>query len=207
MSPERSALIADERAAEIQPPLDRTPVRRSIVCARISPRMICSVKFFEPTRIDGGAAPRPTSAAPQRRRSTTTRARRRSHAAAAGRRCVSAARTARSASVSAAVERQRERRRRNRAGEDHRRIDHRQPAEDVLAEAAGADRRGDRRGADANDRRDADAGDDRRQRQRQLDLPEQLARRHAERRPRLDQRRDRPTRMPATVVRTIGSSA
>ncbi len=87
-----------------------------------------------------------------------------------------------------AVERQRERRRWNRAGQDHRRLDHRQPAEDVFAEPAGADRRGNRRGADADDRRDANAGNDRRQRQRQLDPPQTLARCHAKRIGRLDQR-------------------
>ena len=45
------------------------------------------------------------------------------------------------------------------------------------------------------------------QRQRKLDLPQQLPRRHAQRHARFDERRDRPSAIPATVVRTIGSSA
>ena len=53
----------------------------------------------------------------------------------------------------AAVHDHRQRRDRNRAGEDHGRIDHRQPAVDVLAETARADRGRDRHGADADDRR------------------------------------------------------
>ena len=56
-------------------------------------------------------------------------------------------------------------------------------------EPAGADGGGNRRRPDADDRGDADARDDRRQRQRQLDLPEQLPRRHAERHAGLDERR------------------
>ena len=188
MSPERKRAIADERAAEIQPPLDRAGrSSRSIACASSSPRMICSVKFFEPTRITASA--RGDGGQHQAgNRDAATAAATASRPRAGGRARSHAACSARSASSSAPSTRQRQRRRRHRAGEDHRRIDHRQPAEDVFAEPAGADRRGDRRGADADDRRDADAGDDRRQRQRQLDLPEQLARRHAERRPGLDQR-------------------
>ena len=96
--------------------------------------------------------------------------------------------TARSARSSAPSSVSASSRRRNRAGQDHRRVDHRQAAEDVLAQAAGADRGRNRRGADADDCRDADAGHDRRQRQRQLDLPQQLPRRHAQRGPRLDER-------------------
>ena len=62
-----------------------------------------------------------------------------------------------------------------------------------LSEPTGANRRGDGRRADTNHRGNANARDDRRQRQRQLHLPEQLTRRHAERRPGLDERGvDRP---------------
>ena len=61
-----------------------------------------------------------------------------------------------------AVHGEREQRRRNRAGQDDRRVHHRQAAVDVLAEAAGADRRRDRRRPDADHRRHPDAGDDRR---------------------------------------------
>ena len=58
------------------------------------------------------------------------------------------------------VGRQRERRGRNGACQNRCRVDHRQPAEDVLAQAAGADGRRDRGSAHTNDRRDANAGDD-----------------------------------------------
>ena len=85
-------------------------------------------------------------------------------------------------------------------------VDHRQPAEDVLAKSAGTDRRGDRRGADADHRGDTNSGDDRRQRQRQLDHEQQLPRRHAHRHAGLEHRAIE-TRSPAAVVRMIGSSA
>ena len=51
MSPDAQRAIADERAAQIEPALDRNVGVPSMVCARISPRTICSVKFFDPTRI------------------------------------------------------------------------------------------------------------------------------------------------------------
>ena len=88
----------------------------------------------------------------------------------------------------AAINREREGGGGYRAGENHRGIDHRQTAEDVLAEAAGTDGGGDGCRADGNDRRHSNAGDDRRQRQRQFHLPQQLHRRHAEGRAGLDQR-------------------
>ena len=56
----------------------------------------------------------------------------------------------------------------------------RETAEDVVAEAGRADRRRERRGAHHPDRRRAHARDDHRQRERQLDAPELLARRHAD---------------------------
>ena len=65
--------------------------------------------------------------------------------------------------------------------QNHGRVHHRETAIDVLAEAARANRSSNRRGADADDGRDADAGDNRRQRQRQLHLPQQLARGHPHR--------------------------
>ncbi len=41
--------MADERAAEVEAAVQRAAVCASICCASNSPRMICSVKFFEPT--------------------------------------------------------------------------------------------------------------------------------------------------------------
>ena len=175
-----------------------------MACATSSPRITCSVKFFEPTtmlvlagaRGDADQADTPTSTRPPRPPATTA------CAAATPRvrsRCSSQARHA--------VGAERQRRRRNGAGQDRRGVDHRQAAEDVLAEAARADRRGNRRRADADHRGHANAGDDRRQRERQLDHEQQLPRRHAHRHAGFDDRRVEALQMPVTVVRTIGSSA
>ena len=60
--------IADERAAEIQPALDLQTASASRSSARASsPRMICSVKFFEPTRITSRAGPHDARATPRGR--------------------------------------------------------------------------------------------------------------------------------------------
>ena len=106
-----------------------------------------------------------------------------------------------------AVDGQRQQRGRHGPGEDHGRVDHRQAAEDVFAEAAGADRGGDRRGADADDRRDADA----RRRSTAAPAAARPARAAAAascRAPSRPRPATRSTpRTPATVVRMIGSSA
>ena len=176
----------------------------SIACATSSPRMTCSVKFFEPTttvvsagaRV-GGAAPGRTASrsdASRRPRSAMRlvarrrRARRRSTQASAP--------SATSASAAAGIAPARI------VG----RVDHRQPAEDVFAQPAGADRGRDRGRADADDGRDADAGDDGRQGERQLDEKQQLPRRHPHRDAGFDDRASTFWR-PVTVLRTIGSSA
>ena len=65
--------------------------------------------------------------------------------------------------------------RRNRAGQDDLIVNHGEPAKNVFAETAGADRGSDGGRPDADHRGDADARDNRRQRQRQLDLTQQLA--------------------------------
>ena len=67
-------------------------------------------------------------------------------------------------------------RRRQCAGEDHRRVDHRQTAEDVVAEAAGANRRRDRGRPDADDDRHAQPRYDRRQGQGPFHAAQHLAR-------------------------------
>ena len=41
--------MGQQRSTQVQPSLDGTCSRRSICCAAISPSMICSVKFFDPT--------------------------------------------------------------------------------------------------------------------------------------------------------------
>ena len=79
------------------------------------------------------------------------------------------------------VGRQRQDRRRQRAGENHRRVHHRQAAEDVVAQATGADGRGDGRRAHTNHHGDAQTRHDRWQRERPLDLPQDLARGQAHR--------------------------
>ena len=202
-----AAPIADERAAEVQPALDRAAPARARCCLR--DELAEDDLLGEVLRADADHGVARGRAERRRRSDGRQRDQRQRRRAAAQRPAPSARRRAARARRAAA------RRRRVSArsaagiapGEDHGRIDHRQAAEDVLAEPAGADRRGDRRGADADHRRDADAGDDRRQRQRQLDLPQQLPRRHAQRR-RRPRRATRSTpRTPATVVRTIGSSA
>ena len=178
------------------------PVSRSIVCATISPRISCSVKFFEPTTIalrgPRGQARRFRRARPATMAAATVSAARRECVRRRGDRW-------RSSQQQRAVDDQRQERGGNRAGQDDRRVDHRQAAIDVLSESAGANRRRNRRRSDADDRRHANAGDDGRQRQRQLDLPQQLARRHAHRDAGFANRRSMPV-MPTIVERTIGSS-
>ncbi len=73
----------------------------------------------------------------------------------------------------------RDQRRRHRAGQDEHIIVGAQTAKNIAAQAAGIDGRGDGRRADADHRGDAHAGDDHAQRQRQLDLQQQLAVGHA----------------------------
>ena len=87
-----------------------------------------------------------------------------------------------------AVDAQGERRGRHGAGEDHCAVHHREAAEDVLAEAAGADRGGDGRRAHADHGGDANTRNDGRNRQRQLDQQQQLPRRHSHRDPGLNDR-------------------
>ena len=137
----------------------RNGVCVSIVCATISPRMICSVKFFEPIRI---ASARPL-AAYARPPAATAPAMRIAPAAAAIRRprvAVPEFFSPRSTSVSSAINRQGENGRGDRAGEDDGRIDHRQAAENVFAKPASANRRRDGRRADADHRGHANPGDD-----------------------------------------------
>jgi hypothetical protein len=69
--------------------------------------------------------------------------------------------------------------RRNRAGQDHRITGHGHTAKNKDAEAARADSRRNRRHADTNHRGHAHAREDHAHRERQLDLPQRLARRHA----------------------------
>ena len=76
------------------------------------------------------------------------------------------------------VEAERERGRRRAAHQHRGVVARREAAEDVVAEAGRADRRRERRGAHHPDRRRAHARDDHGQRERQLDAPELLARRH-----------------------------
>ena len=200
--------IADERAAEIEPAFDLdTRLRLDRLREELAEQdLLGEVLRADADHVAGrpqrrgrhgtGGTRRPTAAADAR-----TRERRRAARFDARGGC------ARSSERQGAVEGQREQRRRNGARQDDGRLDHRQAAKDVFAEAARADRRRDRRGAHADHRCDADPGDDRRQRQRQLDAAEQLARRHAERHAGFDERRDRSSACPATVVRMIGSSA
>ena len=76
------------------------------------------------------------------------------------------------------IEPERQRSRGDAADQDRVVVARREAAEDVVAEAGRADRRRERRGAHHPDRRGANARDDRGQRERQLDAPELLARRH-----------------------------
>ena len=165
------------------------------------------MKFFEPTRITSASRPHDghRDARGRGHRQHDRGDRDRPHAARPPDSI--ARRMPRSSEHQRAVEGEREQRRRDRAGEDHRRLDHRQAAEDVLAEPAGADRGRDRRGADADDRRDADAGDDRRQRERQLDAAESSWRGVMPSAVPASTSDASIERMPATVVRMIGSSA
>src|ERR1043166_8429393 len=87
------------------------------------------------------------------------------------------------------IGRERQERRRNGAGQDQRIVVHPKTAEDIAAEAAGVDRRRDRRGADRDHRRDANARNDNAEGQRHLDLQEQLPVGHAESPARLADRR------------------
>ncbi len=87
------------------------------------------------------------------------------------------------------VARERQQRRRNRAGKNHRRVDHREAAEDVVTKSAGANRRRDGGRADANHHGDAKARHDRRQRERPFDLRQHLAGRQAHRDRAFDHRR------------------
>ena len=160
-------LISAWWAIAVPPRLKRRSTRqvplRSIACATNSPSTICSVKFFEPTitsrRMRSG---RPTPLRPPTQQDDGE------HVATARRAAPRIGEPSRQRKRAVAAERQQ--RGRDRAGEDHRRIHHRQAAEDVVAEPAGADRRRNRRGADANHHRDAQARHDRRQRQRPLHL-------------------------------------
>ena len=80
-----------------------------------------------------------------------------------------------------AVDRQGQGRGRKRASKDYRAVDHRQTAEDVLSEAAGANGRRDGGRADAHHRSYPDTGDDGREGERQFDHPQQLPWCHAHR--------------------------
>ena len=72
--------------------------------------------------------------------------------------------------IEADLDDQRQHRGRHRAGEHDGAVVDREPGDDALAEAAGADERGHRRRADVDHRRGLDAGEDHRRRQRQLHL-------------------------------------
>ena len=167
-----------------EPAIDRQGRVRSIVCATISPSSTCSVKFFEPTTTIAAAGRRRTTPASDCR--DDSRGRGGDHQRRPAPPSAPPAETALDHGQRR-VDGDREQRRGNGAGQDHGRVHHRQAPEDVLAEAAGADRRSDRGGADADHRGHANAGDDRRQRERQLDLPQHAARGvmpHAPARPR-----------------------
>ena len=146
------------------------PVSRSIVWATSSPRITCSVKFFEPTTMRRARASR-CGACDQRDSERGSHCGERRPA-----RCGSPPRGELALDPQQrAVHGKREQRGGNRAGENHGAVDHRQAAVDVLAESAGADGGGDRRRSDADDGGDANAGHDRRQRERQLDDAQELA--------------------------------
>ena len=70
-------------------------------------------------------------------------------------------------------------RRRHRAGQDQCVVVGAQAAKNIAAQPAGIDRRGNRRGADADHRGDAHPGDNHAEGERQLDLKQQLAVGHA----------------------------
>ena len=131
--------------------------------------MSCSVKFFEPT-----VMARVRGVQPRRRRATGRRER-------CGGPVIGPADQQLLDSAEAEVGDERHQRRRNGAGEDDAVVDHRDAAKDELAEAAGADRGRDGRDPDGDDGGDADSRQHHRQRQRQLDLPEKLARGEAHR--------------------------
>ena len=172
-----------------------------MACASSSPSMTCSVKFFDPTTTVASPTARSTDHADQQRRSTPPRRR---DAGRSDQSRTTDVECDAPATPEHAVGNQRERRRRNRARENRRAVDHRQPAEDVLAEPARADRRRNRGRADADHGRHAEAGHDRRQRQRQLDHQQQLPRRHAHGDAGLDDRRGRGL---AVRRRSCGRSA
>ncbi len=134
--------------------------------ARISDRMYCSVKVFAPTVIG-------TRSPDRGRRRERRRPRRSTHSAASSPPATPIRRRSRSREAALeqpdqAVQRDRERGRRDAAHQHGGEVARLQPAEDVVAEALGADGRGEGGGPHHPDRGGADARDDHRQRQRQL---------------------------------------
>ena len=169
--------IADERASEIQPALDRQP---GVALDGFGDDLAKNHLLGEIFRADDNGAARPAGhqAARQedgRHRCRRERDRRAPRASPPPRRELALH------PQQPAIDRQGKERCGDRSREDDRRVDHRQSAIDVLAESAGANRSGDGGRADADDSRDADARGDRRQGERQFDQPEQLVRRHAHR--------------------------
>ena len=165
MSPAEQRAIADQRAAQVQPTLDaqagasldrlRDDLAEDELLGEVLRAHDDDVGILRRVAALPAAAPagRATAATAEALARRGARARR-------AERC----RPSHNSPPSTTSARQRGR---NGAGQDDRRVHHRQAAVDVLAQSAGADRRGNRRRADGDDGGDADPGDDLGTRERQ----------------------------------------
>ena len=148
-----------------------------------SPRIRCSVKFFE-RRPRARRAPQPGERSGER---------------AGASRPIRAQAQLRSTAPSSASAAKRHDGRRDRAAEDAAVVEGSDAAEYERAKPAGADRRCDRRKADADHGRDADARQDDARRERQLDAAEELPRPSCPCRPRPPRSAGSMPAMPVTV--------